>query len=168
MSEFVFLSLGSNLGDREANIAGAISALETYSEINDVKSASYYETPPLLNTDQPLFLNTVISLKTIFTPFQLLDTIQKIETMFGRPSDRIKNEPRTIDIDILMFENSVIETSELVIPHPELPYRKFVLEPFNEIASDVVVPLINQKVSFLFNHCPDKSIIHKYQIKTQA
>ncbi len=168
MSEKVFLSLGSNLGNREANLVASISAMETYYEISDIQSASYYETPPLVNTDQPKFLNTVIGLKTDFTPFELLDTTRKIETMLGRSPQREKNQPRTIDIDILVFGTSVIETAELIIPHPEIPFRRFVLVPFNEIAPDTIIPGINKNVSFLLEHCPDQSIIHKYQIKTQA
>ncbi|MBC8215554.1 MAG: 2-amino-4-hydroxy-6-hydroxymethyldihydropteridine diphosphokinase [Candidatus Marinimicrobia bacterium] len=168
MSELVFLSLGSNLGDREANLAEAITALETYPEIMDVRSASYYDTPPLINTDQPHFLNTVIQLTTDFKPFQLLDAIQHIESMLGRSVEREKNEPRIIDIDILLHGNSVIETDELTLPHPQLPYRKFVLVPFNEIAPDVLIPIFNRTVSELLNHCPDQSIIKKHRIESQA
>lgn len=156
------------MGDREANLGGSISALETYLEIRDIQSASYYETPPLIYTDQPKFLNTVIGFQTDFTPFQLLDTIHKIETMFGRPAERSKNEPRTLDIDILLFGTSMIETSELIIPHPEIAFRRFVLVPFNEIAPYTVIPLLNKKVSTLLKNCPDQSVIQKYQIKIQA
>lgn len=168
MSELVFLSLGSNLGNREANLAGAATALETCSEIRDVRSASYYETPPLLNTDQPHFLNTVLQLMTDFKPFQLLDTIQHIESMLGRPVEHEKNEPRTIDIDILLHGDSVIETAKLTLPHPQLLYRKFVLVPFSEIAPGVLIPGINRTVSELLNHCPDQSIIIKHRIESQA
>ena len=76
MSEIVYLSLGSNIGDRESNIAGAITALGTYSEIHNVQSASFYETEPLYNQDQPLFLNTVVCCSTEFSPFQFLDAIK--------------------------------------------------------------------------------------------
>ena len=101
MFEIVYLSLGSNLGDREANLASAITALGTYSEIQDVQSASFYETKPLYNLDQPDFLNTVVKCHTGFTPFKMLDAVMNIEILLGRSKKHEKNQPRIIDIDIL-------------------------------------------------------------------
>ena len=125
MHELVILSLGSNLGDREENLAAAITLLGTFNEINNIKSASFYESEPLYNTDQPNFLNTIISCNSYLTPFEFLDIIKHIESSLGRLKKRDKNQPRIIDIDILCYGNSYLETDELIIPHPQLMFRKF-------------------------------------------
>jgi 2-amino-4-hydroxy-6-hydroxymethyldihydropteridine diphosphokinase len=93
MSEIVCLSLGSNLGDREANLAGAITALGIYSEIQDVQSASFYETKPLYKLDQPDFLNTVVRCHTEFTPFKMLDAVINIEVLLGDQKNMKKINP---------------------------------------------------------------------------
>ena len=103
MNELVYLSLGSNIGDREANLAGAITILEEYPENNNLRSASFYSSDPLFDTDQPEFLNTVVEINTTFTPFEFLDEIKNIERLLGRPTNHKKNAPRTIDIDILTW-----------------------------------------------------------------
>ena len=112
MPELAFLSIGSNIGDREANLAGATTALGTYYQINNIQSSSYYETAPLINTKQPNFLNAVLSCETDFTSFALLDTIQQVESILGRPVTRKKNHPRTIDIDIVTHGDAVMQTNE--------------------------------------------------------
>ncbi len=168
MSEIAYLSLGSNLGNREANLAGAITILSDQVEIENLKSASFYETEPLHNTDQPLFLNTVLELLTSFSPFELLDKIHETESLLGRPIDREKNSPRVIDIDILCYGSAVIETNELTIPHPELPNRKFVLIPFEELAPRFVVSQLNLSVSDLLQICNDNATVVKHIIETSA
>jgi len=168
MSEIAYLSLGSNLGNREANLAGAITILSDQVEIENLKSASFYETEPLYNTDQPLFLNTVLELLTSFSPFELLDKTHETESLLGRPKDREKNSPRVIDIDILCYSSAVIETNELTIPHPELPNRKFVLIPFEELAPQFVVSQLNLSVSDLLQICNDNTTVVKHIIETNA
>jgi 2-amino-4-hydroxy-6-hydroxymethyldihydropteridine diphosphokinase len=168
MPELVYLSLGSNLGDREANLAGAITALGTYPEIYDVRSASIYETEPRYNQNQPPFLNTVVELKTSYSPFELLDVVQRVEAMFGRPKQREKNAPRTIDIDILCFGDAQIETETLTIPHPGLPNRRFVLVPFYEIAPDYVVKKWNLTVRDLLLLCRDTAEVQKHYPEKSA
>jgi len=164
MSDKIYLSLGSNIGDREANLAGAITILGNYPENSEFKSASFYNSEPLFNTDQPEFLNTVVELNTTFTPFEFLDEIKNIERLLGRPSKREKNGPRTIDIDILTFGDSFLETEELTIPHPGIPYRRFVLVPFNELAPNYIIPGWKITVKELLKQCPDKSVVNKYSI----
>tara|TARA_Y100000590_G_scaffold345834_1_gene395758 strand:+ start:1979 stop:2485 length:507 start_codon:yes stop_codon:yes gene_type:complete len=164
----VFLSLGSNIGDRESNLAQATSALSVNLDIEDIQSSSYYESEPLYNSDQPRFLNSVISFYTNLKPFELLDIVKRIETMLGRPELREKNQPRIIDIDILLHGDSILETDELVIPHPMLGLRKFVLLPFTEIASEFEIPHLNIKIKDLLSNCPDKTTVLKHHMKTQA
>ncbi len=168
MSEKIYLSLGSNIGDREANLAGAITILGNYHENSDLKSASFYSSEPLFNTDQPVFLNTVVELTTTFTPFEFLDEIKNIEKLLGRPSKREKNTPRTIDIDILIFGESFLETAELTIPHPGIPYRRFVLVPLNELAPNYIIPGWKISIKELLNRCTDQSKVLKHTIESNA
>ncbi len=168
MPERGFLSLGSNLGDREANLAGAITALSTYHEINEIKSASFYSSPPLYNADQPDFLNTVVSYATDFSAFDLFDACQNVEKLLGRPDTREKNEPRTIDIDIMIYGSSFLETDQLSIPPPDLANRKFVLVPWAELAPDFKIPVINITVTELLSLCPDPSHVSKHVMEKNA
>ena len=168
MAERVFLSLGSNLGDREANLAGAISALETHKEITHVRSASFYESVFLGEGDQPDYLNTVVELNNSFQPFDLFDHICQIEQMMGRPKERTKNIPRSIDVDILCHGDSVLETDTLIIPHPRIAFRKFVLIPFHELAPDFVIPGLNVSVKNLLHVCIDASIVVKHSLESRA
>ncbi len=168
MSEKIYLSLGSNIGDREANIAGAITILSNYQENSEFKSASFYSSEPLFNTDQPEFLNTVLELITTFTPFEFLDEIKNIERLLGRPNKHEKNAPRTIDIDILTFGESFLETEELTIPHPDMPFRRFVLVPFNELAPNYIITGWKISIKELLNRCIDKSKVLKHTIESNA
>jgi len=164
----VFLSLGSNIGDRESNLAQATMALSINLNISDIQSSSYYESEPLYNPKQPKFLNSVVSCCTTLKPFEFLDVVKRIETMLGRIDPRVKNQPRTIDIDILLHGDAVLETEELVLPHPMMGLRKFVLLPFDEIASDFQIPYLNLTVKDLLEHCPDTTTVLKHLMKTQA
>jgi 2-amino-4-hydroxy-6-hydroxymethyldihydropteridine diphosphokinase len=168
MNETIYLSLGSNIGDREANLAGAITILGNHQKNSEFKSASFYSSEPLYNTDQPEFLNTVVKLNTTFIPFEFLDEIKNIERLLGRPIKHKKYEPRTIDIDILTFGDSFLETEELKIPHPGIPYRRFVLVPFNELAPNYIIPGWKISVKELLNRCKDKSKVLKHSIESNA
>ena len=168
VSNKVFLSLGSNIGDRESNIAQAISAIEINRGIENIISASFYHTEPLYNKDQGFFINTVIGLETILKPFELLDLIKKIEFMLGRNKLRKKNMPRTIDIDILVHGESIMETEELTIPHPNLIHRKFVLIPFDEIAPDYKILPMKLTVHELLVNCIDESFVGLHDMGNKA
>ena len=167
-SNMVYLSLGSNIGDRESNLAQATMALSINFEISDIISSSYYETEPLYNEGQPDFLNSVVRFSTTLKPFDVLDIVQKVERMLGRPEKREKNQPRLIDIDILFHGDAVIETEELSLPHPMVSLRKFILIPFAEIEPDFQIPHSNLTIKDLINHCPDNSRVIKHQMDTQA
>ena len=168
MPELAVLGLGSNLGDRESNLAAAITSLGIYNDISDINSASFYESEPLYETNQPKFLNTVISCNTEFSAFQLLDAVQHTELLLGRPKKREKNQPRIIDIDILCYGDSYIETEELVIPHPDIINRKFVLVPFCELMPDYKIEKIGKTISELLNLCPDQSQVFKHVMEKNA
>jgi 2-amino-4-hydroxy-6-hydroxymethyldihydropteridine diphosphokinase len=168
MSELAVLGLGSNLGDCESNLAAAITALGIYNDISDINSASFFESEALYETNQPKFLNTVISCNTEFSAFQLLDAVQHTELLLGRPKKREKNQPRIIDIDILCYGDSYIETEELVIPHPDIINRKFVLVPFCELMPDYKIEKIGKTISELLNLCPDQSQVVKHVMEKNA
>ena len=142
----IYLSLGSNLGDRMDNLAQAVDRLSQ--KLTLKKLSSVYETKPLYIKEQPLFLNTVLSANTRLAPFKLLSFIKGIESELGRqPSFR--NAPRLIDIDILFYGDQIIDTLELTIPHPRITERAFVLVPLAEIAPRLVYPLTHEKISDL-------------------
>ena len=137
-----YLSLGSNIGDREENLRRAIELLES-SGAQVIRRSSVYETEPQNLRSQPWFLNMVVEVKTALFPMQLLHAIQKIEKELGRKRVAAKG-PRSIDIDILLFANSVISTQALEVPHPRFAQRRFVLEPLAEIAPDLRHPTSRQ------------------------
>lgn len=168
MSDTIYLSLGSNLGDKESNIASCIAMLGAYVENTNIRTSSFYISEPLYNTNQPSFINIIIELKTTFTPFQFLDKIHDIEKMLGRKINREKNAPRTIDIDIVLFGDAFMETAELTIPHSHALLRKFVLVPLAELVPDKIFPGTKHKMIDLLEKCPDTSTVDKYLIDKKA
>ncbi len=139
----VYLSLGSNLGDREGNLRRAIDALGALGSVAAISSP--YETEPVEFTAQPWFLNCAVALETDLMPKQLLARLLAVEQEFGRRRTVAKG-PRTLDIDILLFGNSVMDTATLTIPHPAMHERRFVLEPLAEIAPDVRHPVFKRSI----------------------
>ena len=168
MSDTIYLSLGSNLGDKESNIASCIAMLGAYVENTNIRTSSFYMSEPLYNTNQPSFVNIIVELKTTFTPFQFLDKIHDIEKMLGRKIDREKNAPRTIDMDIVLFGDAFMETAELTIPHSHALLRKFVLVPLAELVPDKIFPGTKHKMIDLLEKCPDTSTVDKYLIDKKA
>jgi 2-amino-4-hydroxy-6-hydroxymethyldihydropteridine diphosphokinase len=143
MRKRVYLSLGSNIGDRAANLQSAIEELSRFGKVAAV--SSFFETEPVEVTKQPWFLNCAVSLDTEKTPRQLLRALLEIERTMGRLRTQQKG-PRKIDIDILLFGDSSVKTATLTIPHPAMHERRFVLEPLAEIAPDARHPLLNKTV----------------------
>lgn len=143
----VYLSLGSNLGDRQRALRRAIERLAA-PDFRIRRLSSIYKTEPLEVRDQPWFLNLVLEAETELFPKQLLARIRKVERELGRKRLRAKG-PRTIDIDILLYGETVMESPELVIPHPRLTERRFVLEPLAELAPQLRHPLSRQTIAEL-------------------
>lgn len=146
----VYLALGSNLGDREENLKQAIASLAPQM---DVKARSHvYETPPWGYEEQPRFLNQVLKAQTYLQPEPLLKHIKRLEVALGRKAT-FHNGPRLIDIDILMYDDVVLNTSLLTLPHPRMHERGFVLLPMMDIAPDLVHPLTKKSVREMLISC---------------
>jgi 2-amino-4-hydroxy-6-hydroxymethyldihydropteridine diphosphokinase len=140
-----FLALGSNVGDREANLRTAVNRLGS-DEIRMLRRSSLYETAPQELLDQPWFLNAVVEVETSLFPLQLLARVRQIERQMGRRRVTPKG-PRNIDIDILFYGRTVIRTAELEVPHPRIAQRRFVLEPLAEITPDFRHPVTGTTVN---------------------
>jgi 2-amino-4-hydroxy-6-hydroxymethyldihydropteridine diphosphokinase len=151
MQEIAYLSLGSNLGDREQNLHKAIRRASALGRV--VAVSSVHETEPVEFTDQPWFLNCVVALETVVDPGDLMDELLRIEQEMGR--ERVqKKGPRSIDIDILLFGNVVVNTPELTIPHPSMANRRFVLAPLAEIAPELRHPTLRKGIRELLAELP--------------
>jgi 2-amino-4-hydroxy-6-hydroxymethyldihydropteridine diphosphokinase len=158
MPHLVYLSLGSNVGDRETHLREAIRRLESTGTVRSV--SSIYETEPVEFTDQPLFLNCAVALETSSTPTQLMQQLLEIERAMGRQRLQ-KKGPRRIDLDILLFGNELINTTGLTIPHPAMQHRRFVLEPLAEIATEAIHPALKKTVKQLLEALPPGQNVHK-------
>lgn len=157
----VYLSLGSNVGDRAGNIAQAIGALGARG-VRVERQSSLYETEPVELREQPWFLNCVVEAETELMPRQLMNALLEIERDMGR-TRRTPKGPRLIDMDILFFGASVIRTAELEIPHPRMAERRFVLVPFAEIAPEARHPTLQKSVAQLLAETPDRSEVRLWQ-----
>jgi 2-amino-4-hydroxy-6-hydroxymethyldihydropteridine diphosphokinase len=146
-----YLSLGSNLGDRRANLRNAIGQLLNLGRL--IAVSSFYETEPVEFTDQPWFLNCAVALQTELQADDFLKEIMAIEREMGRQRTQPKG-PRTIDIDILLFGKAVLTTAQLTLPHPAMHQRRFVLEPLAEIAPDLLHPVLKKSVRDLLALLP--------------
>ncbi len=142
----VFFSIGSNMGDKKAHLDYAVEQLKANSYNKDLLVSSYLETEPYGYENQDPFLNACIQCKTLMTPEELLEEIHRIEADRNRTRE-IHWGPRTLDIDILYYDKMVIETSDLCVPHPEIPLRSFVLQPLSEIAPNFRDPVTGQTVT---------------------
>jgi 2-amino-4-hydroxy-6-hydroxymethyldihydropteridine diphosphokinase len=151
-----YIGIGSNEGDRFTNMYNSIGLL--VQECDIVKISSIYETEPVGYKDQPYFLNCVVEVNTELRPQQLLQELKSIEMMMGRAPSFI-NGPRIIDLDILLYGDTVIDTAELVVPHPRLHERAFVLIPFNEIAPELVHPVLHKTIKELLNELKDGGVV---------
>ena len=158
----VILSLGSNLGDRLGNLSKAIDLIGQRIG-NILKKSSIYETEPWGFNTPNLFLNQVIIIRTSQSPTNILREIKIIEKDIGRKKRTTEYTSRVVDIDILLFNDLVLEATDLIIPHPHLHKRNFVLVPLNEISPELIHPIYKIAISQLILNCLDKSYLSIYQ-----
>ncbi len=159
MSEVTaYLGLGSNLGDRETHLRKALSLLGDAGEI--IALSSVYETEPWGYAEQPSFLNIVCGFRTSLSPPELLALAQEVERSLGRVRT-VRYGPRTMDVDILLYGDLVLDTPDLQIPHPRIPERAFVLAPLAEIAPDVEHPALKRPISALLADAPGRETVVK-------
>jgi 2-amino-4-hydroxy-6-hydroxymethyldihydropteridine diphosphokinase len=158
----VFLGIGTNLGSRGSNLEQAVAGIEKY--IGPVlSSSSIYETEPWGFKAKDEFLNLVIKVETELTPSGLLGKILMIESLLGRVRSEERYSSRLIDIDILLYEDKIIEEESLKIPHPLLQHRRFVLVPLCELASEMIHPVLKKTIGELLELCEDRSKVKKYK-----
>lgn len=159
MKKLAYLCLGSNLGDRRAYLERALQAMQA-GGIEIRRVSALYKSEPVDYTAQPWFLNCVTEVETEYMPLQLLRRLQRIEKHLGRRRT-VPRGPRTIDIDILLYGNHVMQTRELTLPHPRLAERRFVLEPLRELAAGLRHPVSRRTVAELLAAVPDRSQVQR-------
>jgi len=152
----VYLSLGSNMGNRAANLKEAILSLSPQMEVQ--AKSNVYETPPWGYTEQAKFLNQAVKAKTYVEPLPLLKHLKRLEVALGRQAS-FQYGPRLIDIDILFYDDLVLESPELVLPHPHVHERAFVLMPLLDIAPDLVHPVKGKTIRELIAFCDISGIV---------
>ncbi|MBN8581746.1 MAG: 2-amino-4-hydroxy-6-hydroxymethyldihydropteridine diphosphokinase [Anaerolineae bacterium] len=160
-NHIAYLALGSNLGNRLSHLKNAISNLTPQMDVK--KKSPVYETPPWGYADQPPFLNQVVMVTTYLEPESLLSHLKRLETVLGR-EPTFENGPRVIDVDILFYDDVILNSPPLVIPHPRLHTRAFVLVPLNDLAPDLVHPLMGKTVNELLLNV-DRLNISEYKGK---
>ena len=156
----VYLSLGSNMGKKEDQITAAISRISKISKVTKV--SSLYLTEPVGVSDQDWFLNCVIEVETDVEPKALLSSLKSIERKLGR-TKTMKNGPRSIDIDILFYGNEVVQTKSLVIPHPLLQERLFVLQPLMDLNPCFMHPVLQKTIQELYEEQPWAEMVTPYK-----
>ena len=160
----VYVSLGSNLGDRFQHLRKAIKRMEEVNRISIKKVSSVYESEPVGYKNQRWFLNLVLEIQTSFDPFPLLEHLLAIEDKMGREREE-KWGPRNIDLDLLLYDNRIVNSDRLSIPHPQMHQRRFALIPLAQIAPQLIHPLQKKSIEELLESCEDKSTVRLYSEK---
>lgn len=151
----VFISVGSNLGDKLDNCLKGIDALSESGESKLLATSRFFRTSPVDYVEQDWFVNAAVKIATRLAPLELLDQLAAIQQRMGRKADAIRFGPRVLDLDILIYDDRVIRTSRLEIPHPRMHKRAFVLQPICDIDPTIIHPVLGQTVGDLLDHLND-------------
>lgn len=155
--EIIYLSAGSNMGERKEIMVLALRRLSRTPGIHVLRTSRLYETEPWGKRNQPFFLNCIIELKTTFSPDELLKKLKFIENTAGRTASREKWGPRLLDLDIILFGERAVKLPDLIIPHAHLASRRYILEPLSTLCPDFVIPVLEKSVKEALNSCRDES-----------
>ena len=156
-----YVALGSNLGERSVHLANAVAALRRATGVEVASLSPVYETEPVGGPPQGPYLNAVVALRTDLEPRPLLDLLLAIEAREGRVRDGQRNAARSLDLDLLLHGNAVLDTPDLVLPHPRLYERAFVLEPLSDLAPELVHPSLGETVSTLARRVRDPARVRR-------
>lgn len=163
----IFLGLGSNMGERHKNLLLGCKLIDQLPEVELIDVSSIYNSRPMYNNKQADFFNMVVKIFTFCTPHELLIKVKNIETALGRNIDNGHNLPRVLDIDILAYGNKEVMDDRLIIPHPRIFERKFVLQPWSDIEEDFILVGMNKSIKSLLRDTPDKSVITLTQLSIE-
>ncbi len=155
VSHSAYIAIGSNIGDKQANCEEGIALLLSSGAATLNKQSRFYQTVPVGYKDQDWFINAVICIETAMDPQQLFEQLKQIENAAGRKAESIRFGPRILDLDILLYDDAIIDLPDLVIPHPRLHKRRFVLQPFCDIAPDKVHPVLKVDMQDLLTKLND-------------
>ena len=160
MTHTAYIGIGSNLGTPGKNCTKAIERISADHDIKIISKSSFYQTAPIGNIEQNWFINSAIKIDTQLTPRELLSALLSIESEMGR----IRKEkwgPRLIDLDLLFYDNIILNQKGITLPHPEIQKRKFVLIPLHEIAEDLIHPTLKKTIKTLLKESPDDAVVKK-------
>lgn len=155
--EVAYISFGSNMGDREKNCRLGIEMLACVSDVEVKARSKLYQTSPVDFQDQDWFVNGALKLETALPPLELLVILKNIERSAGREKAPVKFGPRILDMDIVLYGRHIVNSEELIIPHPRMHKRGFVLQPLCDIDPNIVHPLMQKSVRYLLDHLHDES-----------
>ncbi len=150
-----YIGIGSNMGDKQANCENGIAVLADGTNTTVKARSLFYRTEPMYVADQDWFVNAVVQIETVLDPDELLDVLQSVQRLAGRNHDAVRFGPRLLDMDILFYDDRVIQTQRMVVPHPRLHERRFVLQPLCDISPDMVHPVLKKDMKTLLDSLAD-------------
>ena len=151
-----YISIGSNIGNKLLNCQKGITALTKSDKSIIIEQSNFYRTEPVDYTDQDWFVNSVVKIETTLDPFQLLYELKTIEKNAGRTEDQIRYGPRILDLDIIFYDDIIINSSKLIIPHHRMHKRRFILKPVCDIDPKLVHPVLKMDMQYFLNNLDDK------------
>jgi 2-amino-4-hydroxy-6-hydroxymethyldihydropteridine diphosphokinase len=160
MKHIAYIAIGSNIGNPRGNCIEAIHEISKHDSIKIISKSSFYQTSPIGPIQQEWFINSAIKINTSLTPIKLLTNLLNIESTMGRVRQE-KWGPRLIDLDLLFYDNQILNQEEITIPHPEISKRNFVLIPLCEIAENLHHPILKKTIKTLLNESTDNAKVKK-------